>query len=355
MARRSILIIAVLIFFVACNQQQVSLERFPYPYQAAFTICSDIDNTCTLEELTVIQEFLCTDKKTAIGNGLNLPLGNSFWMENELIKFGVEEKFSQKTPDYGISYLSAWQDSLPVVQKTIREYNAKGWIDCLHSYGHFSQTGFNRQRAKEYLQIMRRDSLQVDVFVNHGGLENLHSLGFSAHQLGDNPETDFYHADLTIDYGIRYLWDGQLSHAIGLSGSFSLENSLKNAFETLQDWFNPNFCYKHNLELAYPITLEDGSKIFRFTRFLNSWGKHDRADINFMAEQINDDVLQKLLKNRGYLIYYTHLGENDGLPYFKKQTIAQLRKLKKMYEQGKLWITSTSELLNYYTLNKYLN
>jgi hypothetical protein len=356
MARNRVLILfLVTVLVVACHKKEVELLRFPYPYQAAFTICSDIDNTETLQEFITIQEYLCSHRQTSIGKGLGLPLGNSFWMDNELIKTGSNQDFSQTKLDYGISYNAALQDSLATVRKTIKSFLQKGWIDCLHSYGHFSETGFNRNLAQYFLQTMQQDSLFVDVFIDHGGPENLHSLGQRKHQLGDNPDSQVYHADITLEYGVKFLWDGQLSHSIGLSGDFSCENFLKTSLEAGQDWLNSNFSYQHNGEVAYPITLDDGSKVYRFVRYLNDRGHYDTADINFLDKQLNDKVLQKLLKNRGYLLYYTHLGANSGFPYLQENTKQQLHKIKQLYEQKKLWVASTSKLLNYFVVHKNLN
>lgn len=356
MARNRFLILFLLLVVVAaCQKKEVELLRFPYPYQAAFTICSDIDNTETLPEFTTIQEYLCSHQQTTLGKGLGLPVGNSFWMDNQLLRTGRSQDFSQPNPDYGISYNSALEDSSSAVRQTIKEFVQKGWIDCLHSYGHFSNTGFNRKLAKDFVQTMQQDSLFVDVFSDHGGTENLHSLGHRKHQLGDNPEAEVYHADITQDYGIKFLWDGQLSHSIGLSGDFSCENFLKTSLEAGQDWLNSAFSYQHNGEVAYPITLDDGSKIYRFVRYLNDRSHYDTADINFLDEQLNDKVLQKLVKNRGYLLYYTHLGANSGFPYLKEETKQQLHKIKDLYEQKKLWVASTSKLLNYFVVHKNLN
>ena len=39
---------------------EIGLRKFPYPYKAALSICSDIDGTSTVEEFLEIQEFLNT-------------------------------------------------------------------------------------------------------------------------------------------------------------------------------------------------------------------------------------------------------------------------------------------------------
>src|SRR4030042_3229005 len=83
-----ILITTYLINIHGINQQyydqyntksQVALRKFPYPFRAAIAICSDIDNTETLEEFLEIQRFLNTGEATSMGEGLGLEIGNSFF------------------------------------------------------------------------------------------------------------------------------------------------------------------------------------------------------------------------------------------------------------------------------------
>ena len=46
--------------------EPVTLRKFPYPFQAAVTICSDIDGTDTAEKSLAVQNFLNTLRKQGI-------------------------------------------------------------------------------------------------------------------------------------------------------------------------------------------------------------------------------------------------------------------------------------------------
>ena len=50
----------------------VSLRKFPFPFKAAMTICSDIDETRSSDEFLEIQRFLNTRSMTSMGNGIGL-------------------------------------------------------------------------------------------------------------------------------------------------------------------------------------------------------------------------------------------------------------------------------------------
>ena len=60
----------------------VNLRKFPYPFNAALTICSDIDGT-SFKDFLEIHKFLNTEKTTSLGKGLNIPIGDSFWMYDD--------------------------------------------------------------------------------------------------------------------------------------------------------------------------------------------------------------------------------------------------------------------------------
>ena len=60
----------------------VSIRKFPYPFQCAIAISSDIDNASSLKNFVQFMDFLNTRKQTKYGKGLDLEIGNSFWFFN---------------------------------------------------------------------------------------------------------------------------------------------------------------------------------------------------------------------------------------------------------------------------------
>ena len=164
---------------------EVSLRRMPYPYQAALAICSDIDETQNTEEFLEIQQFLNTKKTTALGEGLGLEIGNSFYFYDDQHQFSFfthEEKARQ----------------------VIIDLVHAGYMDCLHSYG---DAALNREHISRSLEALHQADCHLDVWVNHYGAQSNISNKFEylhGSSLGDDPAADLYHADETLAYGIRF-------------------------------------------------------------------------------------------------------------------------------------------------------
>jgi len=344
------------------DSDTVSLRRFPYPYQAALAICSDIDETESVEELIAIQMFLNSEMETGLGPGLSLDIGNSFWFYNDYIEFlsrgstgdsDTAESYSGNT-DFGISLFNGTSDSLsdcaPVLLALIRA----GFVDCLHAYGHFGQGDFSRSLAKQAVELLADESIEVDVYINHGGQANRQNIGDASWFQGDNPGTQYYHTDLTIPAGIRFLWRGQLTHCIGQDGDFSVRNLLKRTYEYIQDLWYSEQDYPHDNKLVHLYELDDGAKVFEFVRYINPWGKYSTATEEFLASQLGPDQVDELIDNHGYMIFYTHLGKNQGPPYMSRATVDALRYIKRKYDHDSLLVATTSKLLNYYVHREYL-
>lgn len=356
-----IIVFLVLLLGINCGKE-IELRKFPFPYKSAFTICSDIDNTETVEEFIEIHNIINT---TNTDSGLGLNIGDSFWFYNELRELlkspnidtsKVINYFSGDEPDYGISYYDGLSDSLSKAAKVINHYIGKGIIDCLHSFGHFTDNTFTRKYAVRALDKLEKEKLFIDVFVDHGGPENKNNIGLLPSQLGDNPDKKEYHSDLSLNYGIKFLWSGQITHCVGQDGKITLENLIKQFIELVQDFrANHKVVWEHNNKLIQVMTLDDGQKIFDFVRYINRWGKYSIADEPYIRFQISQKVIDELIGSQGYMIQYTHLGDNNGPPYISESTYKALRYIFKKSNDGELWVTSTSNLLNYYIHHKYLN
>ena len=64
-------------------QHLPAVRHLPYPYRAALTICSDIDDTQNTADFLEIQRFLNTKQQTSMGEGLGLEIGNSFYFYDD--------------------------------------------------------------------------------------------------------------------------------------------------------------------------------------------------------------------------------------------------------------------------------
>ena len=171
---------------------EVKLRKFPYPYKAALSICSDIDETMSTEEFLGIQEFLNTKQMTDMGEGVGLELGNSFYFYNR------EDQFAYFAHD-------------DCAKEVIIDLARAGYIDCLHTYG---DTDPKRDEIMRALDILYNADCKIDVWVNHYGSSNNFSKKFEymfGKCLGDDPSSDVYHADNTLNYGIKFVWVGAIS------------------------------------------------------------------------------------------------------------------------------------------------
>ncbi|MBU8934396.1 MAG: hypothetical protein KOO62_10365 [candidate division Zixibacteria bacterium] len=344
------------------SDEEIALRKFPYPYRAALSICSDIDRTTSIEKFLEIQEFLNSDKVTAYGSGLGLDIGNSFWFYNQYYQKRMELPASDSLsgeeatfdPNLGISLFVGTSDSLWSHAGTMVSLIRSGHLDCLHSYGHFQENGFSRELAIQAIDLFESESLAVDVFINHGAEENQNNIGEASWFLGDNPSTDIYHADLTVSMGIKFLWRGHLSHCIGQDGCFSIVNLAKQGYEFIQDLMYTEQSYPHDNKLVHVCELDDGQKVFEFVRYNNPWGKYSNANEEFFAHQLGPDQVDDLVEKQGYMIFYTHLGTNPHQPYLSPSTVDALRYIEEKHDRGELLVATTSQLLNYYVNQKHL-
>jgi len=336
-------------------KSDIGLRKFPYPYQAALCIASDIDNTSSFEEFYKIQEFLNTKNMTEMGEGVGLEIGNSIFMYE---------------PDWnkGLSYFSNKYDYKLIIRKFIK----MGYIDCLHSFGDGYE---DREQAIIALKDLKNNNVHIRVWINHQTSKSNFGEWYVSN-LGDKIKTKYYHADLTIPYGIKYVWLGSSTYIIGQSTKItfntiirscdskypikSLYNIGKEIIKHLLSIFKlskSKYQMHGSNELVRITTLSDGQKIYEFMRFDNyPNGIGYGATSKTMAYNLSDRVISQLKEVYGFAILYTHFGRNEGCTQvICEETKKALRSLEKEYRNGKVYVTTTSKLLNYYINHKYLN
>lgn len=331
----------------------VSIRKFPYPYRAALAISNDPDNTETLDEFLEIHRFLNTTTTTSLGEGVGLEVGSGFLF--------------YEPPESAISYFSGEYKVAPTIIRFIKA----GYIDFLHSYG--KKSNFTRKDAIAALQELTDNECKVDVWIDH--TRSIDNLGdYRTFGKGDHPESTAYHADLTLPYGIKFVWLGRVTMVIGQSVPINLRiftnifdpehpyQSFVNigkelAKNVLSLFGNKKYAIHRENDLLKISTLDDGQKVYEFIRFDNHWkGVGRGADAKGMAYSISKKTIDYLKKSGGYMIVYTHLGKNSNSPQFiPKETRKALRNLANEYQAGNIYVTSTSKLLNYYVNHKYLN
>lgn len=328
---------------VSKNSHSVELRKFPYPYKACLSICSDIDGTDTNKKFEKIQAFM-----------------------NETIGIRFTNTFF---PFYDGNNFSLFSD-LPNDKKTILKYIKEGAIDAIHSFG--EKRDFTRADAIRTLEELKQNGCRLQIWIDHArSKSNLCKYRFFGK--GDIPTAKEYHADLMRDYGIKFIWTERLTNIIGQGaplgfGSILLIfdkdypfhsslNMIKTAAKIAlsicgykkYDFFKDN-------ALVKIAVLRDKQKIYEFVRFNNP---HKSAknipsfiDLHYL---ISKKVLERLKRVGGYSIVYVHLGYNFDLDCYEgKKTVAALYNLKKEFEEKNIYVEPTSKVLNYFITWRYL-
>jgi len=306
----------------------VPLRKFPYPYDAMLAISSDIDNT-TVEKFETYHQFLNTLEQTSHGPGLGLDIGDSAWLfvvNDSLLNLDQEGHKAE----YSMAYFQGLNVNVRKDSEKISHYFKVGWIDSLHSFGDFSRNDgsvkFTRDLAVAAWKTMNESGFKPKVWINHGSESNVQNFGaynpktLFKYQAGDNPKSPYYHTDLTLDNGIRYVWN-----SIGMS-QFSYDNPL------------------------FPIKLRDGRQVWGFQRYTHDVvnGKYDWTwETHELHRQITEQRLKQLVLENKFSIVAQHLGKgSDGFP-FNPIDIQALRLLKTFQDEGQVLVARTSRLLDY--------
>jgi hypothetical protein len=318
----------------------VSVRRFPFPYRAALAICSDLDETPSLETYLEQLRFLNTTSETAIGSGVGLEVGNSLYFD--------------MAPGH-FSYWNTSEHGRECLSTLIRS----GHVDCLHSFGDLANTRSHAERAWNELDQHR---CQFKVWVDHAvAPTNFGSDIMCGH--GDEPNHAAYHADLTLAHGIRYLWRGRVTSVIGqdqpasLRANFRAEHALASARTIAKEFAKRSLARagsrKYALHsanaLLQPIQLRDGQRAWEFLRCNPHWGGVSAGDTGTgIAEVLQPVFLDSLTKREGACVLYTHLGKLGGeKDAFGSATVAAFRRLAEYARSKKIFVTTTRRLLDY--------
>jgi len=325
---------------LACVQPDVQLRKFPYPYRAMLAICSDLDSTPDRHVYLEIMRFLNTTEETAMGPGVGLEVGNS-------IHFRTQPQI--------FSYWSTDDDGREMVRAMIKS----GHIDCLHSFGELVST---RDEAKRALDELKQHNCHLEVWVDHGGaVTNFGSDIMQGH--GDEVGHRAYHADLTIDYGIKYAWCGRTTSIVGqdipakLGAIFKWNHPVASGRTLLKEaakrglaWAGDTKYAMHlTNEILRPSVLRDESRVYEFIRCNPHWGGVSSCvQGHSIGEVLTDDVLSSLVKGGGTCILYTHLGRiDDPEAPFNEKAVMAFRQLAEESSIGRILVTTTRRLLGY--------
>lgn len=317
------------------DSQNNELRKFPYPYNAMLALCSDIDDAA-LADFKAYHQFLNTKEKTPYGEGMGLDVGDSMWLY-------MADTYSKPSTGQGhgsdavMTYFKGIDTTKKNNADEIACFTKCGWIDCIHTFGDFSnaderKTLFTKELAVQAYNTLKSIGFSPKVWINHGNRSNKQNFGaantsnFMSYQQGDNPKSAYYHTDITMSNGIKYVWNSLNSN------SFGQDSPL------------------------YEITLRDGKKIWGFPRYTNTMSR-GKIDWNWtpgeIHRQLTEDNLNSIVNKKQYSIVAQHLGV-DPKELFKEKNIRALRLLKQYEDNKKILVARTSRLLDYADAHKYV-
>jgi len=318
----------------------VEIRPLPYPYRAMLAICSDLDETADRRVYREIMRFLNTTEITAMGPGVGLEVGNSIYFDMPTDQFAY-----WNTDDTG--------------REMVRTLIRSGHIDCLHSYGDLATT---RKHAARALDELTHHDCKMEVWTDHGtAAANFGSDIMQGH--GDEPGHQTYHADLTTDYGIKYVWCGRVTSITGqdvpasLHGIFLCNHPIASGRTLLKEVAkrrlaragNAKYAMHEPNETLCPIALRDNRPVYEFMRCNPHWGGVTSCEQGRrIGEVLTRDMLNRLIKRGGTCVLYTHLGkiDNPNIP-FNKNGVDAFRRLAEEFQGGMILVTTTRRLLGY--------
>jgi len=325
---------------VVVSHNKVKLRAIPYPYQAMVAICSDLDETPDWQTYWETMRFLNTSQPTAMGCGVGLEIGNSMYFD---------------MPPDQLSYWNTDDGGRAMIRTLIKS----GHIDCLHSYGDLA---VKREDAVKTLEELNRYGCRIEVWVDHGkALTNFGTDIMRGH--GDELQHPAYHADLTTQFGIRYVWQGRVTSVIGqdvpvnLGGIWTVKHPVISSRtlvkERLKQFLGRCGSRKYQMHapnrLIRKAYLRDGTRVYEFLRSNPFWAGISAGETSLeLGHVLTRGMLQRLIRRQGMSILYTHLGRGlVGGNRLSALAIGGLRRLAHAYQSQDILVTTTRRLLGY--------
>jgi len=325
-------------------------RRVPWPYRAMLALCSDLDETPQARTYLEIARFLNTTEPTAMGAGVGLEVGNTIYFDMPAGQFSY-----WNTDDRG--------------REALRTLIGTGHIDAIHSWGDLA---CRRAHAERNLAELERHGCRLEVWIDHSKSPSNFGPDIMRGS-GDQPGAPAYHADLTLAYGVRYVWRGRTTgltaqDAAVAPGSFapiltsrhpvvSVRSAVKEAVKVaLGRAGHPRWAMYGSNRVCRPCRLRDGRPAWEFLRTNPSWGGPGASDTAAgLAEVLTPRMLDRLVDRQGVAVVYTHLGKvRDPDRPFGAATVDALRRLARLREDGVLFVTTTRRLLRYLTVRDHI-
>ena len=238
---------------------------------------------------------------------------------------------------------------------------------------HGRSKGFDREDAERAIEILKEHKIHPKVWIDHSSFPG--NLMHNA-KSGAIPETKdasgiryqnfMYTLDLIKQIGINYIWDGTITGIVGQDRTFNSFEYFKNEtgsyvkaiikFTLFKSIRSQSLLKK--LSITHPYNKQyflhefpDGNKFYCFNRY----GNWLDADIYGLGKIISPKNIDLLLKEKGTMVAYTHLGKRpfskgNETQHIPKKTKEALRYIQTKFHQKELMISPISEMLDYLVL-----
>ena len=319
----------------------VSLRKYPYPYQSMLSICSDLDETPNKDIYFEIARYLNTTEETPLGKGVGLEVGNTIYFD---------------MPEHNFSYTNTDDNGREKIHQLIES----GHIDCLHSFGDFVN---DRALIERHWNAIQAGKRKIEVWVDHAQAPTNLDIDIMRGQ-GAEEDKPAYHSDLTVQSGmLPFIWKGRVTSCVAqntkrsyqaLFNKKQIKASLKTiALEFTKGWFarlgNTKYAMHKVNKVLRKSKLVDGTEINEFMRCNPSWGGVSCFD---QAREIHHVLTKKMLdtlvNKEGCSVLYSHLGKvNSVLEPFTNKTREAFELLADYQNDHKILTATTRRLLGY--------
>jgi hypothetical protein len=332
---------------MAILEGDIRLRGLPYPYEAMLSICSDLDETPSAETYLRTSRFLNTKDKTPFGQGVGLEVGNTIYFYMNPGAF---------------SYWNSSDDTRSIIRHLIRS----GHVDCIHSFG---DAATQRAQVQETLEHLDKHDCKIRVWIDHAVART--NFGADIMQgSGDVLGDPAYHADLTLDYGISYVWRGRVTSMRGQDAPASVRGiwQASEPVGSLVTWAkeaakvcaaalgNAKYGLHRTNRLIRDVELRDSQRTIEFLRTNpHPLGVSTGDNACGLAMALSDEFLDRLVARRGKAIIYTHLGKQiDVQSGFPAPTRIALEKLAGRMHAGQVLVATTQRILDYAAMTSRL-
>jgi hypothetical protein len=365
--------------------EPVEVGKFPYPYEAAFTVSSDIDGS-SLARYRAVHALFCgmdtvrpnTDEWRDLGlnercawfdatrggvPGMGLEVSDSFFLIADEKAFGMYRYLP------GNDFFQEDEQGGENCNTLIRQWIKARRVDAYHAFLHFKRDQVEPMLKDFHRWCEEENVAKPTVWTNHSyavtptglcpaalqpartqRLLRLSARGllgpllgrkrfplrhaFARYQ-GDWPGSPYYVNDLLAASGLRYVW-------------LNMDDLYRDRIAL------PEESQNGRATILQPLTMSDGVRYYRFSR---CYGKADgrpggesylrnSKDGFDSSAIITDPNLEALCRAAGTCILYTHWTHARSLP-IADETIARFRVLQRWRDAGRIWVTSLSQLLEW--------